>query len=71
MVEFKHTVPTGLRLWSLARCRWGEEESDVARACARVCDQLKGAPSALLQGRIGVTGMVKGSREAERVQPYV
>ena len=49
--------------------RWGEEESDVARACVRVCDQLKGAPSALLQGRVGVNGLVMphSSREAERV----
>ena len=41
----------------------------MARACARVCDQLKGAPSALLQGRVGVNGLVMphSSREAERV----
>ena len=41
----------------------------MARACVRVCDQLKGAPSALLQGRVGVNGLVMphSSREAERV----
>ena len=41
----------------------------MARACARVCQQLKGAPCVLLQGRVGVVGPVlpHSSREAERV----
>ena len=47
----------------------GERCGSVARACVRVCDQLKGAPSALLQGRVEINGLVMphSSREAERV----